>query len=259
MQQVEAVSANEVSLTSSSRVLGRHPGRFHVDRVLRGRASLRRAADGCEALAAGLRRLRNGLEHEFTLLPGAPSGLAYWYAHVTTNRSGSRWQPRLHLPLLLLPAVAAAGRLACQRPRPAEDSSPVLWLLRTLLLMIGLPFAVVATTGPLLQRWYSWTDHERSEDPYFLFAASNLGSFGGLLAYPLLIEPRVSLADQRTLWSWGFVIFAVLCALSAIIAGSAPRRGASTRDANTRCAVPDIDSRRRQSSAGRSWRSSLRR
>ena len=63
--------------------------------------------------------------------------------------------------------------------------------------MIGLPFAVVATTGPLLQRWYSWGDHRRSEDPYFLFAASNLGSFGGLLAYPFLIEPHLTLAQQR--------------------------------------------------------------
>ena len=66
----------------------------------------------------------------------------------------------------------------------------MLWLLRTLLLTIGLPFAVIATTGPLLQRWYSWfTAGRRSEDPYFLFATSNLGSFGGLLAYRLLVEP----------------------------------------------------------------------
>ncbi len=143
--------------------------------------------------------------------------VAYWYAHATTNRFGSRWQPRLHVPLLILPALALPVVLPATAA-PPEDSSPILWLLRTLVLMIGLPFAVVATTGPLLQRWYSWTGNARSEDPYFLFAASNLGSFGGLLAYPLLIEPSVSLADQRRLWTWGFAIFAVLCATSAIVA-----------------------------------------
>ena len=93
--------------------------------------------------------------------------------------------------------------------------------LRTLILMIGLPFAVVATTGPVLQRWYSWSDSHRAKDPYFLFAASNLGSFGGLLAYPLLIEPNVSLADQRLWWSVGFVVFALLAGACAVVAARA--------------------------------------
>jgi hypothetical protein len=105
--------------------------------------------------------------------------------------------------------------------------------------MIGLPFAVVATTGPLLQRWYSWTGNARSEDPYFLFAASNLGSFGGLLAYPLFIEPRVSLADQRQLWTLGFVVFAVLCTSSAIVAlVGAPGPRVSSTKAQTRGRIP---------------------
>ena len=86
----------------------------------------------------------------------------------------------LVLPLVALPLALPAD------VAPAADASPVLWLLRTLVLMIGLPFLVLSTTGPLLQRWYSWTDDRRSHDPYFLFAASNLGSFGGLLAYPFL-------------------------------------------------------------------------
>ena len=142
--------------------------------------------------------------------------LAYGYSHWSTRRLGRPWQPRLHLVVLLLPVVALPLAIPSDA-EPAVDASPVLWLLRTLVLVIGLPFAVVATTGPLLQRWYSWSDHARSDDPYFLFAASNLGSFGGLLAYPLLIEPRLTLAEQRGWWSVGFVVFDVLtagCALS---------------------------------------------
>jgi hypothetical protein len=95
-------------------------------------------------------------------------------------------------------------------------------LLRTLVLMIGLPFVVVSTTGPLLQKWYSWTDGYRAEDPYFLFAASNLGSFGGLLAYPFLIEPHLTLAQQRLSWSVGFGVFGVLTALCAVAAMRSP-------------------------------------
>ncbi len=154
--------------------------------------------------------------------------LAYGYAHWSTARGGRQWQPRAHLVVLLLPVlvlpVAIPGDAA-----PGADVAPALWLLRTLVLMVGLPFAVLATTGPLLQRWYSWGDHRRSGDPYFLFAASNLGSFGGLLAYPLLVEPNLTLAAQRSWWSAGFLVFVLLtgaCALS--VRRCDPRPGAGS-------------------------------
>jgi hypothetical protein len=142
----------------------------------------------------------------------------YVYAHLTTTRLSRRVQPRIHLvvlalPLLTLPVVLPGHAV------PDDGTSPVLWLIRTLALMIGLPFVVVSTTGPLLQRWYSWTGSRRSDDPYFLFAASNLGSFGGLLAYPLLLEPRLTLDQQRLLWSVGFCVFAVLMAGCGVVAG----------------------------------------
>lgn len=149
--------------------------------------------------------------------------MAYGYAHWSTSRLGARWQPKAHLVVLLLPLVALPLAIPADAA-PSEGASPVLWLLRTLVLVIGLPFAVVATTGPLLQRWYSWGDHRRSEDPYFLFAASNLGSFGGLLAYPLLIEPNLTLAAQRTWWSGGFFVFIVLAATCALSVRRSPRR-----------------------------------
>jgi len=107
-------------------------------------------------------------------------------------------------PLLVLP-LALPGDAA-----PGAGTSPILWLLRTLALMIGLPFAVLATTGPLLQKWYSWSGLGRAEDPYFLFAASNLGSFVGLLSYPFLVEPFVTVSSQLRAWSWGFGVFVLL-------------------------------------------------
>lgn len=150
---------------------------------------------------------------------------AYGYAHLSTRRLGRRWQPRAHLVVLLLPIVALPVAIPSDAA-PAADASPVLWLLRTLVLVIGLPFLVVATTGPLLQRWYSWGDSHRAHDPYFLFAASNLGSFGGLLAYPFLIEPTLSLDAQRAAWSVGFGVFVLLTGTCALTV----RRRAGTVD-----------------------------
>ncbi|MPZ96286.1 MAG: hypothetical protein GEU96_15580 [Propionibacteriales bacterium] len=141
--------------------------------------------------------------------------VAYLYVHWSTSGLGPRRQPRVHLLVLVLPVLALPLALPTDAAPPA-DGSPALWLLRTLLLAVGLPFAVVATTGPLLQRWFSWTAHRRAADPYFLFAASNLGSFGGLLAYPFLIEPTMTLEAQRFWWSVGcgvFVLFAAGCGL----------------------------------------------
>ena len=67
--------------------------------------------------------------------------VGYVYAHVSTQRLGARWQPRAHVLLLALPLLALPIALPAQAA-PEVGSSPVLWLLRTLLLMVGLPFAV---------------------------------------------------------------------------------------------------------------------
>ena len=69
---------------------------------------------------------------------------------------------------------------------PPAASNPFLWVPWLLILSIGALFFVVSAQAPLLQRWFAFSD---SGDPYPLYAASNLGSFGGLIAYPLFVEP----------------------------------------------------------------------
>ncbi|MBM6405963.1 fused MFS/spermidine synthase [Phycicoccus sp. CSK15P-2] len=147
--------------------------------------------------------------------------LGYVYAHVATTRLGRRAQIGAHLAVLVLPVLV----LPVTVPVVADTgSSPSLRLLAVLATMIGLPFAVVSTTGPLLQRWYSWTSAARAEDPYFLFAASNLGSFGGLLAYPVVIERVLTLQQQRTAWSAGLVVLLLLVGACGVVAWTAPGR-----------------------------------
>jgi hypothetical protein len=87
----------------------------------------------------------------------------------------------------------------------------------TLFLAIGLPFFVVSTTSPLLQKWFSKVGHHTSEDPYYLYAASNAGSMLTLLSYPFLIEPTIGLLSQKTFWSFGFGFLCLLIAGCAFL------------------------------------------
>jgi hypothetical protein len=94
---------------------------------------------------------------------------------------------------------------------------PVTWLLLALLTSIGLPFFVLSTSAAVLQKWYSVTGDEGARDPYFLYAASNLGSFAALIAYPLLVEPTLRLKQQASLWTVGYVALLLLTTACAIV------------------------------------------
>ena len=138
-----------------------------------------------------------------TLLAG------YLYAHESTRRLGVRRQSALHVgvmlvPLLVLPLGVPDDWL------PPVDSNPVWSLLGLLAVAVGLPFFVVSTTAPLLQRWLAGTNHPAAADPYFLYRASNLGSVLGLLSYPLAVEPSLRLAEQGRVWSAAYVLLIVL-------------------------------------------------
>ena len=151
-----------------------------------------------------------------TLLAG------YLYAHESTRRLGVRRQAALHLgvvlvPLLVLPVGVPGGWI------PPAESNPVPWLLGLLAVAVGLPFFVVSTTAPLLQRWLATTDHPAAGDPYFLYRASNLGSVLGLLGYPLVVEPSMRLAQQGRLWSAGYGLLVVLVLACAAVVWRSPR------------------------------------
>jgi hypothetical protein len=140
----------------------------------------------------------------------------YVYAHVATAALGIRRQAALHLavvalPLLVLPLGIPAGWT------PPRSENPIPWLLALLVVSVGLPFFVVSSSSPLLQKWLTGTTHGAAADPYFLYAASNLGSLLALLAYPLVVEPYLRLPDQSRLWTLGYALLALLalgCALA---------------------------------------------
>ena len=133
----------------------------------------------------------------------------YFYAYAAMKWLGRRTQILVHVgmvavPLLVLPLHLPNGW------EPPTQSSPVFWLLGVLAVSVGLPFFVLCSSTPVLQRWFGNSDHAQAADPYFLYAASNVGSLAGLMAYPFVLEPLLRLSEQSRIWRWGYMGF-VLC------------------------------------------------
>lgn len=147
----------------------------------------------------------------------------YFYAHVVGSRVRVRTQVLMQLALVasaffVLPVVVDEQLVASLTAK-----SRSLGLLVVLLRSVGLPFFVLSTTSPLLQRWYA----ELGEtDPYHLYAASNAGSMVALLGYPFAVEPFLALKEQSRLLHVafaGYTILVVVCAMTALRKRHPPR------------------------------------
>jgi hypothetical protein len=149
----------------------------------------------------------------------------YAYAHGLSRLPAQR-QVMIHLGVLAAAALwLPLGLVAMDLP---VGASPVLWVPWLLALSIGPLFFAASAQAPLLQRWFAL--RYPGQDPYALYAASNLGSFAGLLAYPLVVEPALTMAHQSLLWTIGYVALLLLVGLvgARAMAGSAPDIGSPT-------------------------------
>ena len=160
--------------------------------------------------------------------------VGYGYAHWLSARPPQmqRW---LHLGVFALAAVMLPiGLMAGELP---ADANPLVWVPWLLLGSIGPLFLIVSSQAPLMQRWFALSG---GKDPYPLYAASNLGSFGGLISYPLLVEPILPVAQQSVLWSVGyFVLLALVFLCGRLLPGSgtAPEHAATDEQAPPPSAV----------------------
>ncbi len=119
--------------------------------------------------------------------------------------------------LLLLPITPAEG----WKPQNAGD--PTWRILALLAATVGVPYVALAATTPLLSRWLARIAPDL--DPARFFAASNLGSFAGLLSYPFALERAMSSGAQTQWWSWGFALYAVLFAVCGYLTIGTGRDG----------------------------------
>ena len=133
----------------------------------------------------------------------------YLYAYAATRWLGRRTQIVLHISLAFLFLTVLPLHIPVGWEPPVQGS-PVMWMLGMLSVAVGLPFFLLSSSTPMLQRWFSQSGHRSANDPYFLYAAGNAGSLVGLLAYPLVLEPMLRLREQSRLWSDGYAFFLIL-------------------------------------------------
>ena len=136
----------------------------------------------------------------------------YGYAHALTTYLPGRRSIIVHLVVMGAATLFLPLAIAGWWGRPPADATAAIWLLGLFAVSIGLPFFALSANGPLLQAWFARTDHPAAANPYFLYAASNIGSFLALVSYPFVMEPLTTLGHQTRGWT---VLFFVLIALIA--------------------------------------------
>lgn len=153
----------------------------------------------------------------------------YAYAHFI-GRFLPRTQAIVHLSGFALAALMLPiGLIATD---PPANASPFVWVPWLFTVSIGPLFFMISAQAPLMQRWFTLSG---GENPYPLYAASNLGSFGGLIAYPLIVEPFLPLDNQRLIWSIGYGVVLLLIAYCAL---TLPKTGTIEADAVEPIAAP---------------------
>ncbi|HYD16211.1 MAG TPA: hypothetical protein VEA77_07415 [Hyphomicrobium sp.] len=190
------------------------------------------------------------------LLGGAPSVWAvallffqgallvgYAYAHLLVRHVPTASTGYIHLVLSLLAFLALPIAIPSGWSEPPPGDA-YLWQLGLFTVAIGLPFVAVSANAPLLQAWFARTGRKGSADPYFLYAASNLGSLIALLGYPFLFEPAFGLKALATLWTAGFaaLVLALIACFVVMRNTSAAEEEPAARDGAT-SAPPDWHAR----------------
>jgi len=141
----------------------------------------------------------------------------YAYAYMLNRLLPPRWAAMFHLLLLGITATMLPIAIAPGWGAPPQDGT-ALWLFGLFAVSIGLPFFTLSSSAPLLQSWFASSGHKQAGNPYVLYAASNLGSFAALFAYPVIVEPFLTLKTQTATWSIGFALLAVLLSFVGLLA-----------------------------------------
>ena len=163
----------------------------------------------------------------------------YGYAYALTAPIRPRTQALLHIGLLGL-ALLALPITPSDAYKPDNADNPLGRIMALLTVCVGLPYMVLSTTSPLLQRWLAQIDRSLLASRFF--AVSNLGSFLGLLSYPFIFEPLLSSPEQTIGWSRLFVVFALLmagCAAIVLMRANPPATMSEMADASAAPAASD--------------------
>jgi hypothetical protein len=134
--------------------------------------------------------------------------LGYAYAHWLSSKLQPKAQAGVHIAALAV-SLALFPFYPGSKWQPGPWQSPSLHILLLLGATIGLPYFLLSSTSPLLQRWYA---QQHQTTPYRFYALSNVGSMLALLTYPVAVEPWLTTYHQAVAWAVAYALFAILCA-----------------------------------------------
>jgi hypothetical protein len=159
----------------------------------------------------------------------------YLYAHLLTTKVPPHLTGIVHLAACVLAFVSLPIGMVTWLGDPPQGE-PYLWQLGMFTASIGLPFVAVSANAPLLQAWFARSGHPDARDPYFMYAASNLGSLIALLGYPFVLEPAFGLSQLTHLWAWAYGLLVLAIGASFFL-----MRGAQAGGVPETAAAPDSD------------------
>lgn len=137
--------------------------------------------------------------------------LGYLYAHYLTKLTNVNQQIVIH-------SLLVGASLVCLPIAPFVNDNGLGWqapqlaLINSLLISIGIPYFLLSSTAPLIQKWYNYLP--KNNEPYRLYSLSNVGSLLALLSFPFLIEPSMTSHFQTKIWSMGYVLFVLFILLT---------------------------------------------
>ena len=153
----------------------------------------------------------------------------YLYTYATTRWLRPRMQAVVHAVLWLVSVATISSALSVDVM--PTIGSPILWLFGALITSVGMPFFLLSTSSPMLQQWLANNRREPSADPYVLYAAGNVASLMALLSYPLILEPRLRLGEQRAVWVLGYAALTILTVSCAVMMTRAASKTVATGSA----------------------------
>ncbi|MDD5129856.1 MAG: fused MFS/spermidine synthase [Candidatus Omnitrophica bacterium] len=131
--------------------------------------------------------------------------LGYFFSYCWLKKAGMKHLRRFYFVLFLFPLFFFPGK-SFSFGNPVNLGIPlvinVFWYL---FFSIGAVFFALSTVSVILQSWLGNSDLAEKNNPYVLFAVSNLGSFTALITYPLFFEVFLDLDQQ--LWFWRAMYF----------------------------------------------------
>jgi hypothetical protein len=172
----------------------------------------------------------------------------YLYAHLLIHKAPPHLTGLIHLVVCVVAFACLPIGIATWVGEPPQGE-PYLWQLGMFSASIGLPFMAVSANAPLLQAWFARSGHPNARDPYFMYAASNLGSLIALLGYPTVLEPAFGLSELSSLWAYGYTLLVLAIFGSFLLMRGAQANGvpesapAPVQSSATAAAPPTLGNR----------------